>query len=310
MRRYQQHYHALGSSVLLTVVSEKNQTDINYLLGRLHAHIIEFEQQFSRFLSTSELTYFNQAAGQKTSISPELHKLLSYARDLAVKTNGLYNPFILPALQKAGYKGSWPRPDAFQSATDFTSRKVVHISQLTISKSWAKIPTNSALDFGGIGKGYLLDELAEMVNSEKLHGYWFSLGGDIICGGQDLDDQNWHVAVGGAVEASKIVATITNSNGKRLAIATSGITKRRGMKNGKEWHHLIDPRTGHSAQTNVLTTTVSADRAVIADVYAKCIVIGGIKQAKQYEVNGVIQSYVIQMRDSTSIIEGLKRQKA
>ena len=308
MERYQQHFHALGSEVLLTIVSESNKEDVQDLFTRLRSHITVFEKQFSRFLPDSELTAFNQSAGERTNISRSFNKLLIAAQDLAEKTNGIYNPFILPALQKAGYQGSWPHPEQFQSATDYTSSNVVPIHELIINDTWAKIPLHTALDFGGIGKGYLLDELAHILEGENMTGFWFSLGGDIICGGHDLDGQDWKVAVGGATDTSDLLATLTNPGGKQLAIATSGITKRQGHKRGKPWHHLIDPRTGQSAETDILTATASSDHAVIADVFAKCIVIGGIELAEQYRSENIIQSYVIQLKNSTAIIKGLVRE--
>jgi thiamine biosynthesis lipoprotein len=60
-----------------------------------------------------------------------------------------------------------------------------------------------------------------------------------------------------------------------MAVATSGITKRRGA----DWHHLINPQTGQPAATDLLTATVSAPSATAADIYAKCMVLLGSKEA-------------------------------
>jgi FAD:protein FMN transferase len=169
-----------------------------------------------------------------------------------------------------------------------------------IEKSSASIPTGTALDFGGIGKGYLLDELAEFLDPKlttaQLVGYWLSLGGDIICAGHDLDSQPWQVAIQSALELAKNVDIIKNEAGRKLAIATSGVTKRQGLKDGQAWHHIINPRTSKPADTNILTATVTADEAVAADVYAKCVVIAGAEQAKKYQAQGVIQSFLTQAK--------------
>jgi len=300
MNRFQQQHHALGSEVFLTLVTEKDETATNRLFDRLLKHITAFEQQFSRFLPDSELTRFNQQAGRRTVVSPSFGRLLKAAKSLAERTGGLYNPFVLPALQRAGYLGSWPKPEADLAATNFTTRKLVAVDQLSIGDLWAKIPETAALDFGGIGKGYLLDELAEMLDTQKLVGYWLSLGGDIICSGHDLDNQEWQVAVQNAVELGKNVQTIVNQQSRKLAIATSGITKRQGIKNGQTWHHIIDPRTGHPADTNILTVTVTADKAANADVYAKCIVIAGAEQAEKCKTSGVIKSFLLQTVGQTA----------
>ncbi len=213
---------------------------------------------------------------------------------MSQRTDGLYNPFVLPALQKAGYVGSWPNPQLGSRATDFTKRQIVSADELNIETTWASIPADSAIDFGGIGKGYLLDELATTMTHQSLADYWFSLGGDIICSGFDVDHLPWTIAIQDIKNTDTSIDTIINTSGATLAIATSGVIKRRGTHNGKDWHHIIDPRTGSPSDTDILAATVSADRAVVADVYAKCIVITGSEQAATYKTNKMITSYVIQ----------------
>jgi thiamine biosynthesis lipoprotein len=302
MDRYQQHFHALGSEVVLTIVTDQHQKDAQVLLEEMRAQINAFEDRFSRFRETSELSTFNNRAGNKVAISESFRKLLLSAQTLSKQTEGIYNPFILPALQRAGYQGSWPKPDSFQKSTDYSDGEIVPINKLHIEKDWAKIPPHTALDFGGIGKGYLLDQLAHYISDKEVSGYWFSLGGDIICGGHDLRNKDWHIAVGGAEKATEIIATVSNDNGEQLAIATSGVTKRKGTKSGKDWHHIIDPRTGTSSATDILTVTVTAHTAVVADVYAKCIVVTGRDHSEAYRIDGIIQSYIIQGKDGSVLL--------
>lgn len=294
IKRFQQKYYALGSDTVITFVAEADGADIESIFSELHDHITTFELQFSRFLDESELTLFNRRAGEKAEISETFREVLVAAREMSQQTEGLYNPFILPALQKSGYVGSWPSPRQSADATDFATRQIVTIDKLVIGDNWASIPADSALDFGGIGKGYLLDQLAAILANKQLQGYWLSLGGDIICAGYDLEHQPWEIAIQSASDTGAIIDTIRNRRGKVLAIATSGIIKRRGVHDGRSWHHIIDPRTGEPSHTGILTVTVSATKAVIADVYAKCIVIAGADQAILYKKNNNISSYIIQ----------------
>lgn len=299
MHRYQEVFHALGSDAVLTIVTEIDSTHAKRLMAELKDSITAFEKRFSRFLPDSELTEFNRRAGEKTPVSPPFRRLLATARDLSIQTDGLYNPFILPVLQQAGYKGSWPKPAAAVVGTDFEGRMLAPIRALNIGDTWAKIPGDTALDFGGIGKGYLLDMLARVTSTWNIAGYWLSLGGDIVCSGYDLDGQEWQVAVQDATNPTENVRSITNRRGEAIAIATSGVTKRKGIKGDTRWHHIIDPRTGHPAETDILTATVIAQRATTADVFAKVAVIVGSEQARQLcrDAEGV-ESLVMQLRES------------
>ena len=296
MERFQQQYRALGSEIIITLVMD--EADIAHgLMTEIHNKINAFECQFSRFLPDSELTAFNRRSGKKVRVSDSFLKLLQECKRMAVESEGIYNPFILPALQQAGYLGSWPNTIDVKEGSDFSDREVVSYEELTIGDGWAQIPKRAALDFGGIGKGYLLDELAGLLRNYPITGYWFSLGGDIVCGGNDTTGKPWEVGVQSALNHEAVVDTISNVSSEELAIATSGVMKRRGVKDGSTWHHIIDPRTGLPSSTNILTVTVTAKKATNADVYAKCIVIAGADKARYYQNEGIITSYLIQAEE-------------
>lgn len=302
MQRLQQQFHALGSDIYITLIGD-SRFPFEATFQALHHEITSFERRFSRFLPESELTAFNSNAGNDTSVSATFIELLHACMQIAEATDGLYNPFILPALQKAGYKGSWPSPQNLAGASDFSDRQVVPYTELQISTHSACIPANSALDFGGIGKGYLLDKLCDDLRPRQLHGYWISLGGDIACRGYDLDNQPWAVYVQHASIPDRMIGTLTNTGGSPLFIATSGVTKRRGENSQGSWHHIINPQTGLPADTAVLTATVTATSGVKADVYAKTIVIAGKQQARKLKDVGEIRSFILQYEDKEPTIK-------
>lgn len=293
MQRLQEKFHALGSEVFITLIAG-NSYLFDATFTMLHEEIVTFENRFSRFLPGSELTRFNELAGEEVVISTEFRNLLRESIRMSRATDNLYNPFVLPALQKAGYKGSWPTPTILAGSKDFTSRKVVHPSELMLFGHTARIPAGSALDFGGIGKGYLLDKLHRLLQSASLIGYWVSLGGDIVCAGYDLEREVWSVQVQLATDNKKVLTAITNTSDSPLFIATSGITKRRGNSPNGPWHHIINPITGKPADTHILTATVTADSGAQADIYAKAIVIAGEAYAMSLKQTHNIRSFILQ----------------
>ncbi len=303
MRRYQQTKQALGSAAYLTLVVPTNRQPDD-LFADLWRYIDEFEQRFSRFLAISELSACNKAAGSKHMVSPEFRQLLVIARDMSERTGGLYNPFVLPALQRAGYKGSWPYPDEISASLDFAGRQSASWRDIQIGKDWIMIPKNTALDFGGIGKGYLLDELAARLRARAVDSYWLSLGGDIVCAGLDDPGIPWEISIQDAVHENNRVAYVSNQ-GNDLAVATSGVTKRKGTSAHGAWHHLIDPRTGEPALSDVLTATVCAESATEADVYAKCLVIVGSTETDTFMESVTIRNVLLQQTGSgtTSIVQ-------
>jgi len=267
MHRHQQHRHCLGSEAHITIVSSADCTDT---FASLWSWLEDFEQRFSRFRPDSELSHFNHHAGTWQQVSPEFSAMLDSCTTYATRTHGLFNPFILPTLQSLGYKGSWPTPTQHLASLDMSDRLLAPIHQLERDGQRAKIPHDTALDFGGIGKGYALDALAAQLQAATHTNFWLSLGGDIICRGLDSDNAPWNISIIDIHDTNRDIASCHADNSDTLlAVATSAVTQRRGA----DWHHIIDPRTERSSTSTVLSATVVAASGTEADIYAKCLVI-------------------------------------
>ena len=297
MMRLQQAGSGLGSDILLTIIVKEEAT-ARPIFQALWASIHGFERRFSRFIPNSELSFVNKQAGTKTAISPAFRDLLIVSQHYSQQTSGIYNPLVLPALQQVGYVGSWPAVESIEPGLDYRQRQpTTQTSEIKITDTMVRLPSDSAFDSGGIGKGYLLDQLADLLDTKHVKHYWLSLGGDIICAGFNSEDQPWKVAVARADSSGNSVQTIVNNSGERLAIATSGITKRRGSN----WHHIIDPRSGKPAVTEVLTATVTAASGVAADIYAKYLVILGASVTQELLDQQRIAGALLQIRHTGSM---------
>ncbi|HEV2403725.1 MAG TPA: FAD:protein FMN transferase [Candidatus Saccharimonadales bacterium] len=273
---------ALGCGVTLVLVSAAGQPIIEDYFRRLWLSVFEFEQQCSRFLPGSELSQFNRSAGIRQAVSPSFRKVLAAAKGMAARSNGLYNPFILPALQRAGYVRSMLTAYKDDEVDNFSGRTIVPAAELTIGEDWASIPYGTAIDLGGCGKGYIGDRLADQADTfPELAGYWFSLGGDVITGGLDELGELWVVQVESAISDDEPSAVIRMPGPDRYAVATSSAV-RMAPKIGRRHHHIIDPRTGKAAVSDISLATTYAHSALLADVFASCLIITGSADAQSY----------------------------
>lgn len=302
---YQQEKPALGCPITLTISSSASQNDIDSLFAQLWIYILEFEKRCSRFLAHSELSSFNANAGIKTSISSDFKNILKAAKKMAALTNDLYNPFVLPALQRAGYVKSQFMAHAKDPQIDYSQRSIVSPSKLKIYQDAAQIPYGTALDLGGCGKGYIGDVLADYIQKQPIvNGFWFSLGGDVICGGHNQNYQPWQVHVQADTSQGKVCIGHINQPGIEhiFAIATSAITVRTGTAHGRKWHHIIDPKTGLPAKSDVQLATIASDSLLLADVLASCIVIVGSSEGPKLASACGATHYLIQPKNSDNLI--------
>jgi thiamine biosynthesis lipoprotein len=272
---------ALGSEVSIVLVGDIESSHRAELFAKLWHRVYSFERRFSRFLPGSELSAFNRSAGLKTPISPEMHAILTCAQRLSTMTVGLYNPFILPALQRTGYLNSAAPGYESDIVDDYRDRRVVAPSALEIGDDWARIPFNTAIDLGGSGKGYLADVLRHDITQAGIENYLINLGGDMAIAGTAHDGKPWRIAVTSATKPNanhdiEIICPTTPS-----AIATSGTFLRPGQT-GPDWHHLIDPISALPATTDVRLATICAETTLMADVLASCAVILGSAAAQDF----------------------------
>ncbi len=290
---YMQSARALGTKLELQITAP-NESSADKLFISLWQKVENFQNQFSRFLTSSELTIFNTKAGNEVKVSKEFHALLKKSKDLYLASGGLFNPFILPSLNRIGYVTSFGGRETRLSAINYSSRILESYSKLDIGKDWAKIPNNTALDFGGIGKGYLADKLADTLDSIGMSEYCLSIGGDIIA--KNTKTKTQKINIQSLENPSKIVGQYIGVDDK-FAVATSGLSR---SKNGKTQYHLIDPRTGNLAKSKFQMCSVAASDATTADVMASCVLIGGENFAKKILRKGIVKGVILQDKAGTN----------
>lgn len=300
MNRFQQTGHGLGTDIVITINDTSAVSDA--LFVEIWSIIKQFENRFSRFKTTSEITKVNNTPSEFVQVSTEFIALVKSAVTYSNSTDGVYNPLVLGNVQRAGYKGSWPNVEQHDERLDFSDRAQIRpASSIIIHGTSVQIPSGSALDFGGIGKGFLLDKIADFLDTKHVKHYWVSLGGDIVVNGHDITDKPWLIGIGSATDTDAVINSLQNTGGKRMAIATSGITKRKGS----DWHHLINPATGLPASTDILSATVSHPSATAADVLAKCIVILGSSKSEKFANQHGVLSVMSQLDTGDTLQYGV-----
>ncbi len=234
--------------------------------------IEDLERRFSRFLPDSELSRLNRSAGSWQHVSPEMLSLLVLAVDFSRETDGLFDPAILPALEKAGYNKSMTQIRAHgATASDKAAPRRMSIQdlELDIQEQRARLPGGMQVDLGGIAKGWIIDQAASQLSAETT-ACAVSAGGDIVFCGYPAETPGWQVAIEDPLNPDHSLVYLQLEPG---AVATSSITKRTWQQGGVQRHHIIDPRTQEPATVDGLSVTVLSQTILEAEVYAKALLI-------------------------------------
>jgi len=252
------------------------------------------ERRFSRFQQESELSQLNLSAGQWFNSSQEMMDVLQKVRKFFDVTGGLFDPSVLPDLIRVGYDRSIDEIRAMDgvvasAASARPPRADFREMELDFNFSRVRLPKNMLLDFGGIAKGWIVDQAVTLL-SHYADACAVNAGGDMRFIGHSPIGLGWPVELEDPRNPSQSIARLTVNRG---AVATSSVAKRTWTQGEAIRHHLIDPRTGEPAQSDWLCATVIADDTVTAEVFAKALLIGGPAEAEKLTAHNNIVYLVV-----------------
>lgn len=194
----------------------------------IREHAEAFEDRFSRFRDGSEANAFRDASAGKYAISPEMEAMLRRAAMLRELTEGGYDPAIAPILEMAGYDKRYRFTEEEHPEPIRLPRWEIGVGELILDG-----PAN--FDFGGMGKGWCIDQVAEILRREG-HEYFLVDGGGDMYGTHKADGSSFRIALEWPGQADTSFGTL-DLIGQGLAVSDS--FRRRWGK----WHHIVDPVT-------------------------------------------------------------------
>jgi thiamine biosynthesis lipoprotein len=247
------------------------------------------EQRFSRFRPESELAQLNRADGPH-AVSAELLELLVRARAHAADTRGVFEAAVGAAMCASGYDRSFA-PGALDRDAPPAAAPRASADMLDVDERRHRVtrPPHVQLDFGGFLKGLTADRAAALAPGAAM----IDAGGDVVLRGAPPGAAGWIVDIEDPRDATRILGSLFVRD---RAVATSAANRRRWRRGTQTMHHLIDPRSGAPARTDVLQATVIAPTAEQADVMAKVAFILG-SHAAPHELEGRGLSAVLVLRD-------------
>ncbi|MDQ7030203.1 MAG: FAD:protein FMN transferase [Ardenticatenia bacterium] len=277
------HFRAMGCQMEARLDSDVPGAQM--LLAWIPVWFEVWESILSRFRDDSELSRLNAQAGRgPVKVSTVLWEVLREAMEAAEMSDGLVVPTILPALLASGYTWSFE----LMASRLWDEQASMAYAPVTTVGAWRSIvlderrrtvalPAGVQLDLGGVAKGWAAEQAARKLahHAPAL----VNAGGDIAVSGPQRDGSPWRVAVADPFHPDRDVAIIKLHRG---AVATSGRDYRRWQW-GMEWkHHIIDPRRGAPAETDLVSVTAIAERATRAETAAKTVLILGTDEGMRW----------------------------
>jgi thiamine biosynthesis lipoprotein len=242
-------------------------------LGGVRAWIDAMHDRLTRFEPDSELSRLNTAAGRWMDVSAELEALLRRSLDAYAASDGLVHIGVLPALLAAGYTRDFATGQTPSTGEIRIAPPLPEMLEVTTGR--ARLRAETAIDLGGIAKGWLADRAVERIGPNALANF----AGDLRARGAGPDGDGWPIGFG--------TTTVLLRN---LGAATSGTGGRRW---GESLHHLIDPRTGRPAKSDLTEVSVLAATGAEAEVLAKTALLLGREAGARLLDERSLGSYLV-----------------
>lgn len=237
-----------------------------------------YELLLSRFNPESRLFALNAAAGEWIDVGDELAAVLHAALGYCERTGGLFDITMGSVCRLWDFKRGVVPDDAA------IAKALAHVDWRNVQVEGTQariIDPQTTIDLGGMAKGYIADRVIDLLKHCDATSGVINLGGNVACLGSKPDGSAWNVGLrapvpsGGSLQAASFASVPVRGK----SVVTSGVYERSFVRNGRVLHHILDPRTGKPAETDVLSATVIADKSLDADGYTTALIIMGADEA-------------------------------
>ncbi len=256
----------------------------------------EMKSQMSIFDSLSLISRINR--GEECVLTDDIIYNISLADSISRLSDGLYDITVLPLVEAWGFgrKQAQTRPN-IDSLLEFVGYEKIAIKEGRLIKQ----DPRTRLDFNSIAKGYTVDKMAQIVETMGAQNYLVDIGGEIVSRGVNEKGDSWRVGVespsNGDIVGQELQKIITLSADNPLrGVATSGNYRRFYINDeGQKICHTIDPKTGLSNPSKLLSVTVVASNCALADGYATMFMAAGSDSAMELldKIEGVEVYFIL-----------------
>lgn len=169
-----------------------------------------------------------------------------------------------------------------------------------------KLKENMKIDLGGIAKGYTSNRVMQIFKECGVKSGLVSLGGNVQALGTKTDGTAWQIAIENPDKSSDYIGVVSV---KDKAVITSGGYERYFEKNGKTYHHILDPETGYPAESGLKSVTIVSDDGTLADALSTSLFVMGKEKALDYwrEHKNEFDTVLVEDNGDITITGGLEK---
>jgi len=299
-RLYKETRDSMYTIVSITV-SASSPDKAKKAVNEAFKELDRLEKLLNYYSEESEITAINKKAGiEPVTVSPETFDIISKAVFVSEKTEGAFDITMGPVIALWDFYNA-VLPDA---ASIKEKLKWIGYTNILLNKEKSTVflkKKGFEINLGGIIKGYAADKAVEILKKHGIKSGTVAIAGDIKTFGKRPDGTPWRIGIQHP-RHDEIIAVVNLSD---AAISTSGDYVRFFIKDGKRYHHLLNPKTGYPAY-ECQSVTIIAEDAAYADALSTGIFILGPQKGLEVLKKLGFDSVIIDRDGKIFITEGIK----
>ena len=249
--------------------------------------------------STSEISKLNK--NKKQVVSADTMSLIKESVKISKETNSAFNPTIYPLMELWGFttKNYYvPKDNEIKTLLNHMDIDNIKIDERKNEVSFKD--SNMKIDLGAIAKGYTSSKIIDIFKENNIKSGMVTLGGNVQVLGKKPDGSLWKVGIQNPIGEDEYLGVLQTSD---KAVITSGGYERNFTKNGKIYHHILDPSNGYPANNGLTSVTIISSDGTLADALSTSLfVMGKDKAIDFYKKSNYNFDFILYTSDNKLII--------
>lgn len=312
-KEYRLEGRTMGTAYCVQFVLEPG-VSLHEVSQRITRELEAVNDSMSVFDPQSEISRFNALSAVETQREPfvasaAFYAIMAQARDLYVLTGGAWDATVMPLVNLWGFgpEGAVAAPPAPEAVAAVLAG--IGFDKIMLGPAQTLLKKDDvSVDLASIAKGYGVDCIVQTLEDLRLQSFLVEIGGEVYARGLKPNGQKWRVGINrpDANALAGEVYAVTELEDR--ALATSGNYRNFFVSNGSTYTHILDPRTGNPAKTDIASVSVITSTCAKADGLATAMSVLGVEQSLALaEADSDVEVLIITREASGVFVNHLSR---
>lgn len=239
-----------------------------------------YENILSKTIEGSEVYKLNHrpASEETMTVSPDVEALISKSLYYSQISDGAFDITVEPLSSLWDFTA--PDPVVPPDAKIQEAREKVDYQNLKLEgNTLTLLSPDTSLDFGAIAKGYIADRMKDFLLEQGVKSAVINLGGNVLCVGQKPDGTPFKIGLQKPYADRNETIEIMNIND--MSVVSSGVYERHFVKDGVNYHHLLNPGDGYPYENGLVSVTILSELSADGDALSTTCFSLGLKKGME-----------------------------